>query len=510
VAEGLPYRPLRGIPPQAPLSINSSHDDIWRRMLLSRFLWQTLWADLVVVLYGPEGYIGPPQTERHKIWIEQDERALLVSGQPYSGPERIEVITPEMSFPEHTGFLQGVADISRLGSQIPWFYLSEETIFSSPYLINFFFIGHYDWPPRIKEFQVVQTDQWAGREAVVVEQTNRRGEIEARLWLDAATGLILREQYFAPDDPGKILLETVVTVVSFNQTFPDDLFTYPGKYASWYYPGEWRRSQSFSPEGELYPWLGSQFSLESSPEKPPAGFDPSGSQLRFLYSGDIYFGLARATEVQVLADGYTLGKIKINHLFKTTCIRSPDGQRIGLFTQEDPPSLLSDLLTVYNLTDLKPTSMTFPGNLLVRAAFSPDSRTLAVAGIDVKKPISRVYLVDLEQRERLELPRLDPVWSLAWRSDGKQLAALHWPSFRQSTRYSVQVTVYDLDSQRTVRLTIDADVDWGSTEVTIPLEGWQARFPLPMSGLEACASPSGSPDRPDFNPGPPPSLSDLK
>jgi WD40 repeat protein len=263
----------------------------------------------------------------------------------------------------------------------------------------------------------------------------------------------------------------------------------------------------FLPQGELYPWLSNQFSTEIIPKQPPTDFDPSGSQLRFLYSGDIYFGPARATEVQVLADDYTLGKIKINHLFKTACKRSPDGRLIVLFTREDPPSLLSDLLTLYNLSDLKPAPMTFPGNLLVRTAFSPDSRTLAVAGIDFNSPVSHVYLADLADGGRLELPVMEPVWSLAWRPDGRQLAALHWPSFRQSPKFAVHITVYDLYSKGLTHDIIDPDLDWGSTEAAIPLEGWVASFPLPMDGLESCSS---APGRSDLSQESPLIPSDLK
>jgi hypothetical protein len=400
-----------------------------------------------------------------------------------------------------------VADISRLGSQIPWFYLSEDTIFSSPYLINFFFIGHHDWPPQIKEFEIVKADVWAGRQVVIVQQTNPNGELEARLWLDSATGLVLREQYFAPDDPQKILLETVVTALAFNQDFPDDLFTSPDKYMEWSPASAERTSLTFSPEGELYPWLANQFSTEINPAQPPPDFDPSGSRLRFLYAGEIIFGPARATEVQVLADNYSLGIIKINHLYKTTCIRSPDGRLIGLFTQDNPPSLLNDLFTLYKLPSLEQLSLTFPGNVLVRAAFSPDSRNLAVAGIDLETTRSNLFLVDLDSGERQEVTGIPPVYSLAWSLDGSRLAALHWPDFRQTDETTIQISEYDLETTKTVRHDLAADLDWDSAEITVPLEGWQASFQLPMGGLESCtAAPgAGAPI-----PGSPPSPSDLR
>ncbi|HLE15696.1 MAG TPA: hypothetical protein VI776_13190 [Anaerolineales bacterium] len=99
---------------------------------------------------------------------------------------------------------------------------------------------------------------------------------------------------------------------------------------------------------------------------------------------------------------------------------------------------------------------------------------------------------------------MEPVYNLAWRPDGRQLATLHWPTFRQSYESAVQITVYDLDKGRAIRYSLATDLDWGSTEVAIPLDGWEARFPLAMSGLESCSAARGSPG-PMSTPPPPPS-----
>lgn len=52
-----------GLPPQQPLTINSSHEDIWRRQLMSHYLRQNIWVDVSVILHGPSDYYGPPRAE---------------------------------------------------------------------------------------------------------------------------------------------------------------------------------------------------------------------------------------------------------------------------------------------------------------------------------------------------------------------------------------------------------------------------------------------------------------
>ena len=54
---------------------------------------------------------------------------------------------------------------------------------------------------------------------------------------------------------------------------------------------------------------------------------------------------------------------------------------------------------------------------------------------------------------------MEPVYNLAWRPDGRQLAALHWPNFRQSYESAVQITVYDLDKGRAIRYSLATDLD---------------------------------------------------
>jgi len=83
-----------------PLTIASDQEEIRDRILSSSQLWDTLWVDVVVTFYGPSGYIGPPYSERHQFWIDQNRGGLLVSGPIQGFPDYIEkiLLTPESSF----------------------------------------------------------------------------------------------------------------------------------------------------------------------------------------------------------------------------------------------------------------------------------------------------------------------------------------------------------------------------------------------------------------------------
>lgn len=134
-------------------------------------------------------------------------------------PERLDPISTTSLGPRPTDLLSGITDYARLGSQIPWFYNSGETIVSTPYMLNLSFIADYDFPPYRLWYRVVDQQVWAGRQAVIVDVLDDNGSSRARLWLDSLTGITLREQFFGFGSDGDVLLESNVSRIDFDVDF---------------------------------------------------------------------------------------------------------------------------------------------------------------------------------------------------------------------------------------------------------------------------------------------------
>ena len=490
----LDYQPskwLHGIPPQEPLSSQSSHEDIWRRLLLSRYLWKTLWADVRVILNGPEDYSGPPQAERHQLWLDQEHGGLHLSGTLDSNPDYIERINPTSLGPRPAGFLYSINDYARLGSQIPWFYLSSEMIFT-PYMINFFFISDYDFPPNRLHYQVIDEGEWAGRQAVIVDVIDQNGRIQARQWLDSTTGIILRELFFGygPDDG--ILLETNITRIEFDVEFPNGFIQdenhsiIEGGFVQDFngnpeFPGEEpgiNPNRTLSNRISLPMWL------------PPQDFDYARSHLSFASGLGTGESPGQSSTIHVYADSYYLGDIEIIDPFRTLCVRSSIGDRIAISQWSRSLTNNGEGVHIYNLKELDHVEYSIPDLYVRFLSFSPDDRYIAMSSLDEKGYRTRnLYIIDTESGERRHIPEIGNIWSLAWSPDGTKLASLRWPSFRNFTQSILRVYVYDLSSGKINTFLVNSNLPWGKTEVSVPLQDWNAKFSLTLGGLEPCVNP---------------------
>ena len=481
--------------PLPPLSLQSSHEDIWRRLLMNRYLWHTRWSDVWIILYGPRGYRGPMRAEHHQLWIDHDRRGLLISGPMGGNPDHVELITPDSLGPEPTIFLQGVNEFARLGGKLTWSYLSTETILSSPFMYNIFSLAHQDWPPQEDEYIPVQEGIWADdRRVLVVDRLNREGHREALLWLDTITGTILREQYFGESARGEVLLDVIVTAIAFDKELPEFVFD-PGQnqavhehFARDYTAGSFQDTFEFPQLPDVIPYAWEPLPLVGA----PPGYDPSQAQLTFqwvLIDPSIKPGWRR--DYYVFADDYVLGSIALANPFNMICDRSPDGRRIAFASLYPQQEIAPDIIHWFELADLQLQEHKFPGDRLVRFAFAPDSRQLAVSAFDQSTSSGKIYVLDTSTNETTTLGPIEGAWGLAWSPDGRQLATLLWPSTRESDESAVQVVVFDLNKGTASKVHTPTEPDWGRISIEIPLEGWVARFALPMGGLESCTAPPG-------------------
>jgi hypothetical protein len=409
-------------------------------------------------------------------------------------PDHVELITPDSYGPEPTTFLQGVTEFARLGSQLSWSYLNTETILSSPFMFNVFALAHQDWPPQEDVYIPMQEGVWFGRQVLVVNRFNSKGNREALLWLDSLTGTILREQYFAESARETVILDVIVTGIAFNEDFPDYLFKPERNRAIYEHFAKDYTARTFQ-DTFAFPQIPDEipYAWESLPQLiAPPGFDASQAQLSFQWAPidpSIKPGWMR--DYLVYADDYLLGSIALSDPEKMICDRSPDGRRIAFASLYSQQEVAPNTIRWFELTDLQLKQHIYPGDYLVRIAFAPDSQRLAISAFDQNTGRGKISVLDTATDESINLGPIEGAWSLAWSPDGRQLATLLWPSSRRSDVLHVQVVVFDLDRGTPSKVRTQTEPNWGRTSIEIPLEGWVANFSLPMGGLESCNTPPG-------------------
>jgi hypothetical protein len=487
--------------PVQPLSQASSHEDIWRRLLLSRSLWKTLWADVWLVLRGPEGYRGPPMMERHQIWIEQEDRVIHLGGPARGEPNSAEIIVGRSYYAVPVSFPNSIDDYARLGSQLPWFLLNSELVFNSPYLSNFYFTGIDSLPPINLRYEAVGEDHWIGRRAVVVQATDLDGHLVARYWLDNHMGIALRAQYFDPRAEHEAALEISLAQLNLDVEFPEEITNLDEKsLLDLGFTLDYNARPEPSGTHPIIPptWMLTRTS-RLLPMPPPDGLNLADSRLAFQALDDLTGMLPLQSGVyangkiyvQVFGDQYYLGDISFTDPFRVICARSPDGTRFAFSEWPGSPGESTYPITWFDLNEQKSVERIIPGTLVIRLAFSPDSRRLAVAGINQEDGGGRLYVIDTRNGAIGQLDEVDQTYSLAWSPDGRQLAALKWSGMSTEVGHPILVRVYDLSTGRAVHRRVQ-DYEWGESTLEVPMEDWTARFDLPVFGLESCVAP---PDR---------------
>jgi hypothetical protein len=480
------------IPPQTPLSRNSSHEEIWRRLLISRFAWDTLWADVWLVLRGPDDYHGPTLVERHQLWVDQDVMAFHIGGSPDRDPTSSERIDQEHPAPGPARFLTSLEDYARVGSQLPWFFLSNELVFNSPFLIRFYFTGIVNFPPSRLIFLAVGEDEMLDLETVIVDAIDLDGNRAARLWLESRTGIVLRAQYFLPGSSQAAPLEVKVSRLSLDVSFPDAIYTEaPGAQ------GEIAFAQDYIPRPEpknLRPLFRPVWELDPSIRLVPYPPPKEGSEMSVfpnmvfqpLEVGPVIY--SEDTVIQIFANQYLLTEMIAGDLISLVCDRSPDNDLIAFSPSTIAADVPSGVIRWVNFKSGVEGESTIPGISITRLAISPDTRYLAVAGFDRNDGRGRLHLIDMETGELRALGESDHVWALAWSPDGTQLASLKWSGAGLGYANPILVRVYELATGKPFHVPAEG-YTWSSTSLAVPLPGWTAVFPLPTLAVEDCISP---------------------
>jgi len=478
--EGKPFSFIK----QQPKSLTwlSSPQEVWDRLNQSSSLWNTLWIDVQTTDYGPAGYIGAPRLYRTQAWIRQPEQSIQLFGLLSAEPSSAYIVSD--------GQITYFNPILKQSSSQPVASTRFQPLLDQKPLNDMVFPGSASWTLRPGMFRAEDTDRILGIDVLVVNWYNTFGQREARLWLDAQTGLILRVQEFGGDQFELLLSDAIVTDIAYDQSFP------PARLAE-----AVQAVGSSSPLSNIFtaqrpppviqptptPAIQPVKRPSTSTDPAPAGLNPATSQLTFrfpnnLEATNIQTGTAEV-DIQLIADGYKIADTRFGLPWMLHCDRSPDGNRLAYNTGSDGTSVPDDSLRWLDLRD--PAVVYQPiRHLHAEAfAFSPDSQQIAVFARGGQDNPTGLYLIDLalaENRLVLALPQAD---QLLWSPDGETLALVGKLS-ESDTAHTILIHL------RTGLVAFQAPLpapgvplptDW-------PISAWGLTFPPKEQGLEACAN----------------------
>ena len=225
------------LPVQTPtlpaLSLDSDSETIMRRMLGSFTTWQSLWADIRVTYYPPEGSNENPQAFHFQVWVDQREgRFKELFGPPDGEPTNLRVTDGESLL--EMDVVSGEAELTSL----PGFAREPATTFESqgdviiPHPLGMVLgpaTGDLVFPSGLAQrggtYEAVKLDEVAGRDALVVDWSREGAGRVDRFWLDIHTGVILRWQNFGKGGGEEVQSEHIVTGIMYDAALSADLFT---------------------------------------------------------------------------------------------------------------------------------------------------------------------------------------------------------------------------------------------------------------------------------------------
>lgn len=328
---------------------------------------------------------------------------------------------------------------------------------------------------------VVEKINTLGRDALVVDVRSEDDALLGRITVDAELGLILAIRLYDRDEV-TVRGDVYLNKLAIDVELPENIFDPTLKIENFY--TDYRAQQPdlepldlpdiIQPGHEPYPKI-----------TPPVGFDPSKGSLTFQWSiqsfGQEWFVSA---PVDVFADGYYLGQIKVGNPWNAVCKRSPDGLSLAFIEQPEPPPFPSTRMLWLKLDNLADDHELLPmGSVYGNdAAFSPDSRSLAFWGCGGREDNCGVYLLNFSNQKLIKLLAGGYAGYFVWSPDGEELAML---------REDDSLVVVDVKSGQ---ITYRENMDWITFIVppNAPIRDWGAEFPPSRQGLQGCALPGAN------------------
>jgi DNA-directed RNA polymerase specialized sigma24 family protein len=468
-----------------PLTIHSSQGEIRGRVLQSRENWRTLWAEALVIQYGPQGYIGEPDLRRQQIWIIQPYFNYLLEGE--NGGE-VEYIYSSIGGLVNLLNLNTGEDISNeKPEQIHFLPDLQLMLMPSEYRENF-----------IGDLEVLKQESVAGRETLVFDWFTNPESVpgsdsdknsprihRGRYWVDSSLGLILRSQKFNGNDLTQPFEETIVTKIEINVPIPERIFD-PAQPSQTYFTKDHLGDQT-STVVEVPDFItSSRHDTDVSPHQPPpADFAVEKSRLTFEWTSLEMFNPQVGTRIDLFGDGFYLGNIEFADPRQLFCTRSPNGNLITFYGwSEDLPEKYSQL-GWFDLQNLPQVNHPLPEVVPYDFAFSPDNQQLAVYGcLQEGEQDCGIYLVDISSGEATHLTAVELGSGLIWNPESSALA-LQGSFLRPGMK---RVLVFDA---KTGSLLHDGPFDWEGFWIApdSPLHNWGVPYPPARGGLELCSRP---------------------
>jgi DNA-directed RNA polymerase specialized sigma24 family protein len=480
--------PLTPLPPVKPLSMQSSLQEIKDRMGQSSQHWNTLFAEALVVDYGPVGYIGPPQLYRNRLWFSQPGHRLVLAGPPDSRPDYARIVIGNNYFEEDIS--SGVAyypkpidlAVSQRASTIILTYALDFA--NRNRLFGYYLTDMLDPYNAISEaaaMTLIRQETYPGGNVLVLRWI--RANHKEQLWVDTATGLVLGWRIFVGANSEVISRDIYITRMALDINFPQGLFGYRPPF-----PNRAAWTDIWTPPGDILAGL-SQENVGKAvdgrariPLKPaPLGFDPSGSTLDFQWLSDP--GKTEISLVSLVSGEYELAKIEMGDPWSILCTRSSDGNIIAFIDRPNIPIYTPLDVSWFRLTDPSKVYALFPdGYTGSEVAISPDSQWLAFFGCSRNETDCGVYVLNLPTQQRKKLISIGAAAYFTWSPDQQYLAMLGSDDFG-----SLRVFIIQMDTGNTI---YTGPIDWKTFTPAsdAPTRSWGVPFPSSMGGLDACVA----------------------
>lgn len=195
-------------------------------MLTSHTRWQTLDIGYVMTAYPAPGAEGEPQITKHQIAISQPASFKVVISKPDGS-----IVTTRISDGKT------IVDSSGEVSQVPNYVFEpfnppsypSDTVYPHP-LAGYLGSAASDlvFPAGLAQrggsYNQTGTETILGRQANVVEWSREAGQVIDRFWVDAQTGVILRQQSYGKELSASPLYDIQAEYVTIDQALAADLF----------------------------------------------------------------------------------------------------------------------------------------------------------------------------------------------------------------------------------------------------------------------------------------------
>jgi DNA-directed RNA polymerase specialized sigma24 family protein len=472
----------------APLSMSSSDEEIYQRILSGNEYWLTLWADALVIQYGPPGYVGDPELRRQQIWIDQPYFNYVLDGE--NGAD-VEFIYSAIGGWENLLNTQTGELLSSVGPQeLNYRSNLHEMILHSDFQGEFY-----------GEVEVLAMDIIAGREVLVIDwftdQASLRGsgfeseqeiKLIGRYWVDTHLGIILRAQNYSRNMQNHLFEETIISKIKLNVPIPRRLYDrsqYLQTYFSRDHTGDYVLEPIEMPEKIMVP---SKSEEDIQYLSPPPDFDISNSQLTVHWASLSRFNPELGTTIDLFADSYYLGNFEFTDPEQLLCARSSDGYFVAFTSWSQDLEMGYSPLGWFNLNSLPEVHYLNPEIMPYDFAFSPDNRQLAVYGCQrVGDQACGIYIIDLTTGEVRLLSSVEQGAELIWSPDGGEIAIQG--SFLRKGKW--RVLVFDSSSGSVI---YDGPFDWEGFWVApdSPIHDWGVQYPPLRGSLELCTQPPRS------------------